>query len=200
MIQWRSKWRNEKMKWLQKLLDWSEGTTKMSLIISLFNSSLRFHLWTSLHPNFNLILHLLIQQMLTEHLQWWNQTWCYLLRRDQWIREVSLLRSSYLKSSFDEWTRNYITLQMPMRLCKVLESLRCYPSWWNPASIKVREVKRDWAGEHFDPYKDKTLFLLTRPSSCKSELNSGIFNRIGPKKTWIAPNVLCLLKIHKLRY
>lgn len=46
----------------------------------------------------------------------------------------------------------------------------------------MNEVKRDGAGEHFDLYQDKTLFLLIRPSSFKSELNSGILNRIGHKR------------------
>lgn len=144
MIKWRSKWRNEKMKWLQKLFDWSQGTTKMSLIISLFNSSLKFHLWTSLNPIFNLIPHSLIQQMLMEHLLWWNQTWCYPLRRNQWMRDASLLRSSNLKRSFDKWTRNYITVQMPMRLCKVLGSLRMLPIMMELGFNKSEGGQKEW--------------------------------------------------------
>lgn len=153
MIEWRTKWYNEEVnEEMKKLNDYKNYLTDpkeqqkclWSFLFLIPVSSSKFHLWTSLHPIFNLILHSLIQQMLMEHLQWWNQTWCYPLRRDQWIREVPLLRSSYLKSSFDKWTRNYITLQMPMRLCKVLGSLRMLPIIMETGFNKSEGGQKRW--------------------------------------------------------
>lgn len=56
--EWWSEGLSETMKkWngYKKISNQSQGTLKMSLITSLFNSSLKFHLRTPLHPVFNFI-------------------------------------------------------------------------------------------------------------------------------------------------
>lgn len=47
---------------------WSQGTLKMSLVIFLFNWSLKLHVWTPVDSAFNLTLHSVIWQTLSAHL------------------------------------------------------------------------------------------------------------------------------------